>query len=385
MRLTCKYRLRPTRKQAQLLNKMLETCRSVYNSTLAIRKNVYEREAKSLSRYQTQQLLPHWKALATDLSEVHSQVLQNVQVRVDLAFQAFFRRVKAAGETKFRTEPGYPRFKGKGQYKSLTYPQYGNGVKLVGDRLTVSKIGIVQIKLHRPIEGEIKTVTIQRDSTGQWYVCFSCEVEAQPLEPTPYAVGVDLGLKTFAYLSDGSKIERQRWMKRDAADIARLQRKKEHFEQGSPERHKVLHALNHAYQRVTNRRTNFAHQESRKLVNIDQFMVFEKLDIQDMQGLGNPTINRSIADVAWGQFTQYTLYKAEKAGRTVVLVNPRGTTQECSSCGEVVPKDLSVRVHDCPHCGLKIDRDLNASLNILARGLASVGGDSSLSRRSPRL
>ncbi|HXH11170.1 MAG TPA: transposase [Alphaproteobacteria bacterium] len=109
--------------------------------------------------------------------------------------------------------------------------------------------------------------------------------------------------------------------------------------------------------------------------------MFEDLDIQDMQSNGNRVVNRGIADVAWGQFVQFTTYKAESAGRAVLRVNPRGTTQECSGCGAVVPKDLSVRVHDCPHCGLKLDRDLNASLNILARGLASLDS----SPRSPRL
>ncbi len=367
MRLTYKYRLHPTHRQRTQLEEMLELCRSVYNATLATRKNAYERNGESLSYYDTQNLLPRWKALATDLKKVHSLVLQNVVMRVDLAYQAFFRRVKA-GEK----EPGYPRFKGNGRYRSLTYPQYGNGVKLDGNLLILSKIGTIRVKLHRPIDGEIKTVTMQRDSVGKWYACFSCEVEAQSFALSAYAVGIDLGLKTFAFLSDGGKIERQRWMKRDAADIARLQRKKEKHPIGSAERKKVLHALNHAYQRATNRRANFAHQESRKLVNAYQFLALEKLDIPDLQGLGNIAINRSIADVAWGQFAQYIVYKAENAGRTVIFVNPRGTTQECSGCGEVVPKDLSVRVHECPHCGLKLDRDLNAALNILARGLASV-------------
>jgi len=379
MRLTYKYRLRPTKAQQRQLEAMLELCRSIYNATLATRKNAYERRGEGLNYYATAKLLPIWKSNATDLSKVHSQVLQNAQVRVDLAFQAFFRRVKA-GE-----EPGYPRFRGKGQYKSITYPQYGNGVKLDGNHLMLSKVGTVYVNLHRPMEGEIKTVTVQRNTVGKWDVCFSCEVEFEPLSVSTEVVGVDLGLKTFAFLSNGVRIERQHWMKRDATDIARLQRKKEKHPMGSAKRKKVLLALNHAYLRATNRRTNLAHQESRKLINVYQFMAFEKLDIQELQGLGNKTINRSIADVAWRQFTQYTLYKAEKAGRAVVLVNPRGTTQECSGCGQVVPKDLSVRVHDCPHCGLKIDRDLNAALNILARGLASIGADSSMTRRSSRI
>jgi len=161
-------------------------------------------------------------------------------------------------------------------------------------------------------------------------------------------------------------------MKKDAADIARLQRKKERFAKGSAERRKVVHALCHAYERAANRRNNFAHQESRKLVNDYQFIALEKLDIQDMQTNGNKTISRGIADVAWGQYVQFTTYKAANAGRVAALVNPRGTTQTCFGCGVIVPKDLSVRIHDCPTCGLKFSRDHNAALNILARGLASI-------------
>jgi len=367
MRLTFKYRLLPTRTQRRIMDTQLELCRSVYNETLATRKNVYEQRGESLNYYATAKMLPMWKAAKPELKQVHSQVLQNVLVRVDLAFQAFFRRVKA-GEK----EPGYPRFRGKGWYDSFTYPQYGNGAKLDDDGLHLSKIGDVRVKLHRPALGAIKTVTLQRDYFGNWYACLSCEVEPKPVPPTDKVVGIDLGLKRFAVLSNGEPIKRQRWMKKDASDIARLQRKKEKCQRGSPERRKVLRALNHAYARAANRRNNLAHQESRKLVNVYQVMVFERLDIADMQSNGNKVVNRGIADVAWGQFVQYTSYKAENAGRTVLLVNPRGTTQMCSGCGEVVPKDLSVRVHDCPHCGLKIDRDLNAALNILARGLASL-------------
>jgi putative transposase len=372
MRLAYQYRLRPTKAQQRQLDAMLELCRSVYNATLATRKNAYERDGKRLSYYDTKKLLPVWKTLATDLQNVHSQVLQNVVMRVDLAYQAFFRRVKA-GE-----EPGYPRFKGKGRYRSLTYPQYGNGVRLEGHTLTLSKIGAIRVKLHRPVEGQIKTVTLQKCG-DKWHVSFSCEVEAKPLPLNANAVGVDLGLKTFAVFSDGKHIQRQRWMKRDAKDIARLQRKKERLPLHSKARHNVVRALQHAYERSTNRRRNFAHQESRKLVNAYQFMAFEDLDIQGMQSQGKTVINRNIADVAWGQFVSLVAYKAENAGRTLVLVNPRGTTQACSGCGQVVPKGLRIRVHDCPHCGLRIDRDLNAALNILARGLASLR----LGARSP--
>jgi putative transposase len=353
----------------------------VYNATLAVRRTAYQQHGTSLSRYDTHKRLPVWKTNFTPLQDVHSQVLQNVQQRVDLAFKAFFRRA-TSGE-----KPGYPRFKGQGQYSSISYPQYGNGVTLNDRSLTLSKIGEVKLLMHRPLKDEIKTVTLQR-SAGKWYACFSCAVEPKPLPPSSEVVGVDLGLKTFAMLSNGDSIQRQRWIKRDAKDIARLQRQKEQHPKGSPERRKVVKALNHAYQRVTKRRDNFAHQESRKLVNRFGLIVFEQLDIQDMQENGNKVINRNIADVAWARFVQYSAYKAESAGRTVLLVNPKNTTQQCSNpeCGEIVPKDLSVRIHECPHCGLKIDRDLNAALNILARGLTSIGvPPSGMTLRSPSL
>ncbi|MFN8465453.1 MAG: transposase [Caldilineaceae bacterium] len=369
MRLTYKYRLFPTSAQRTSLEKTLGACRWLYNKTLETRKNAWEQEQRSISRYDTISMILQWKAENPSLIGVHSQVLQEVCTRVDLAFQAFFRRVKA-GEEKV----GYPRFRGRNRYDSFTFPQ--SGFKLVGNQLTLSKIGAVKVELHRPICGKVKTLTVRRDAIGNWYACFSCECDIQPLSPVAKVVGVDLGLSTFAYLSNGEKIARQRWMKQDERDIARLQRKKELFAKGSPERRKVVHALCHAYARAANRRRDFAHQESRKLVNEYQFIALENLDIRDMQVNGNKVISRGIADVAWGQFVQFTAYKAANAGRLVVLVNPKGTTQMCSGCSAIVPKDLSIRIHDCPHCGLKLNRDHNAALNILARGLASMGTQS---------
>lgn len=364
MRKSFRYRLYPTKAQRTQLNATLELCRQVYNDTLALRKSAWEEHQETLSLYDTNRVLTDWKKDHPQLSSVFSQVLQNVQERVDLAFKAFFRRVKA-GE-----EPGYPRFKGKGRYDSFTFKQFGFRFK--HDHLFLSKIGEIKIKLHRPIRGAIKTMTIQRDSVGNWYACFSCEVELDLLPPTDRVAGIDLGLTVFATLSDGSVIERQRWMAHDEKDLKRLQRKVSRLPKDNPQRRQAAHALQHAHQRIAHRRNNFAHQESRKLVNQFQFIAFEKLDIQGMQGNGFKTINRGIADVAWGQFVQFTAYKAEEAGRGFAQINPKGTTQDCSGCGEIVPKTLNVRVHKCPHCGLVLDRDHNAALNILARGLASL-------------
>ena len=364
MRMTFKYRLSPTKAQRTKLDQTLETCRQVYNRTLALRKESWEQEKKSLSLYDTNKLLTLWKADNPEYSEVHSQVLQNVQERIDLAFKAFFRRLRA------NEKPGYPRFKGYGRYDSFTFKQ--SGFKLINDKLTLSKIGNVKINLHRPMEGAIRTLTIQRNRFGNWYACFSCEVESSPLSVSSEVVGIDLGLTTFATLSNGETIERERWMKRDEKDLKRIQRKVSGLDKGTPERAKAIKALNHVHTRIKNRRNNFAHQESRKLVNRFGLIVFEKLDIDGMQQNGNGVINKGITDVAWSQFVAYTAYKAENAGRGVLQVNPKGTTQECSSCHSIVPKDLSVRVHDCPNCGLRISRDHNAALNILSRGLATL-------------
>lgn len=371
MQITYKYRLYPTAAQRTALDQMLTVCRRIYNETLHVRKTAWEQHKQSVTLYDSNKMLPDWKAAHPFLSAANAQVLQNAQERVDLAFKAFFRRVKA-GEEK----PGYPRFKGR-SYDSFTYPQNkGNWRFLENGRLRLSKIGDVKIVLHRPVDGTAKTLTVRRDAVGNWYACFSCEVAPHLLPPTDKVVGVDLGLSTFAALSNGEKIKRHRWMKVDADDIARLQRKKEKFAKGSPERSKVLHALCHAYARAANRRRDFAHQESCKLVNQYQFIAFEKLNIQDMRVNGNKTISRGIADVAWNQFVQCTAYKAASAGRGIALVDPKNTTQMCSGCGEIVPKDITVRVHECPHCGLTMCRDVNAALNILARGLACFRVDS---------
>lgn len=370
MRQTFKYRIFPTKAQRTSLNETLENCRIVYNDTLALRKTSWENEKKSISLYDSNKLLTTWKAEKPSLMNVHSQVLQNVQERVDLAFQAFFRRVKS-GE-----EPGYPRFKGFGRYDSFTFKQSGFSLNPDNKRLKLSKIGNVKIKFHRPIEGTVKTLTIQRDRIGNWFACFSCEVEPNPLPLSTEIVGIDLGLSTFATLSNREKIERQRWMKIDEKDLKKAQTKVNESTKGSPEYRKAVLKLNHIHTRIKNRRNNFAHQESRKLVNRYGLIVFEDLNIEGMKTNGYKNIHKGIADVAWGKFVDFSQYKAEWAGRGFLKVNPKGTTQDCSGCGICVPKGLSDRVHSCPNCGLVIDRDLNAAINILARGLTGISNQS---------
>lgn len=334
------------------MNASLDACRWVYNRTLEIRRDAWQERQTSLSLYDTHNLLAQWKQEYPELTDAYSQCLQNAQSRVDLAFNAFFRRVRA-GE-----KPGYPRFRNVDRYDSFTYPQ--SGFRL-DDRLYLSKIGRVKIKLHRPIKGKIKTLTIRRDCLGNWWACFSCEYDPISLPMNTNIIGIDLGLASFATFSTGEKIENPRFFRRDEQALAKTQRKG----------HK--RAAQHIHVRIANRRADFAHKLSRRLVNEHQFIAFEDLNIRGMQNGNHRGLNKSISDAAWNQLVQYTTYKAEDAGRRVVLVDPRNTSKMCSRCGTLVEKDLSVRIHSCTQCCLILDRDRNAALNILARGLACAG------------
>jgi putative transposase len=366
---TYKFRLQPTAAQETLLKKSLELCRWTYNETLATRKNAWETEKKSLSRFDTYNFLPKWKTQKPELSTVHSQVLQNTQERVDLAFRAFFQRVKK-GE-----KPGYPRFKGFGRYDSLTYPQYGNGVVLNDEGLHLSKIGLVKINLHREIPANtvIKRVTIKREA-GQWFATLSVvEPESRKGKCGQGIVGIDLGCKTFITLSDGTTVENPKFLGKALKRIAKAQKKLAKQTKGTPERAKARKVLGKAYQKVNNQRNDFLHQTSRKLANKYEVLVFENLDIKSLvESKPWHSLNRTILDSSWGRFVFLCSYKAENAGGKVIAVNPKNTSKMCSRCGAIVDKDLSCRVHSCPHCGLVLDRDLNASINILRLGQKSL-------------
>jgi putative transposase len=359
-----RYRLKPTKHQVAILNRQFDLCRWVYNETLAMRKNAWEQEGRSVSYFETKRQLPIWKEDKPELNEVHSQVLQDVVLRVNLAFKAFFRRVQSGEE-----DPGYPRFKGKNRYDSISYPQ--SGFSIDGNTLWLSKIGEIKFYLHRPIEGYVKRLTIRRSSTKKWYVSFIVEESINhALEPSEKVVGIDMGITNFAVLSDGELIENPRFLLADEERLKAAQSKRDKLPKGSPERRKATKAVNHLYERVANRRENFAQQLSRKLVNSYGIIAFEDLNITNM--IQNHNLAKNILDASWNKLVQYTIYKAADAGRKVVLVNPLNTSQMCSACGQIVKKDLSIRVHDCPYCGLTLDRDLNASRNILRLGLQSL-------------
>ncbi|MFH1648664.1 MAG: transposase [Patescibacteria group bacterium] len=364
---TFKYRIYPTTKQTRALQASLNACRWVYNKTLETKKKAWEDLKISISFYDTNNLLPTWKKENNALKNVYSQCLQDTQGRLDLAFKAFFCRIKA-GE-----KPGYPRFKSFDRYDSFTYPQ--SGFKLVENKLKLSKIGSIKIKIHRELIKEIKRLTIRKDSMGKWFACFACEVQSNLLPKVESTIGIDVGLTSFATFSDGTKIENPRFFREDQSKLAKAQRRLSKADKGTEKRKKLKKVVSHIHEKIRNKRSDFAHKLSRDIVNTNQIIAFEKLEVKNMmenhtECFGNK-LNKSIADVAWNQFMNFTTYKAEDAGRTVIFVNPRNTSQMCSQCGEIVKKDLSVRVHVCD-CGLTLDRDHNAALNILALGMQSL-------------
>ena len=363
VRKSFRYRLRPTKKQARVLKAQLEECRWLYNELLGQRKLAYEDLGVSLTKYQQTMLLPLLKLERPTLENIHSQVLQNVVDRLEKGFQAFFRRCKS-GET-----PGYPRFRGIHRYNSFCYPQ--SGFCLIGKELKLSKVGSIRIKMHRPIEGEIKTCTLRITPSGEWDVSFSCEVEAALLPVIQEAIGIDVGLKQFATLSTGQEIANPRFFKKGEKALAKAQAKLSKLEKGTSKRRKQGKVVAKIHEKISNQRKDFCHKESRKIVEQYQYICVEDLNIQKM--LQGSHFAKSILDASWNQFRQYLTYKAEEAGRKLGLVNAAYTTQDCHQCGHREAKALSERTHCCAQCGYHTTRDHNAAQNILALGLDGLG------------
>jgi putative transposase len=214
-RRTFKYRLYPNRRQREKLQANLDVCRELYNAALQERREAWSSHRKGIQYLEQANQLPDIKAVRDDVHAVHSQVLQDVLRRIDKTFKAFFLRCQR------RQVPGFPRFRSESRYDSFTYPQ--NGFQLSG-RLSLSKIGDIKIKLHRPIKGQIKTLTVKREN-GMWYACFSCIVEPEPLPANDKPVSLDVGLLSFATRNDGKEIGNPRWFRKAQKHLRRAQRR----------------------------------------------------------------------------------------------------------------------------------------------------------------
>jgi len=390
------YRVYPNKGQADKLAWTLDRCRELYNAALEERREAYRMCGVGVSYYDQKRQLPGIKEVRPEYKQIGSQVLQDVTARLDKAFQAFFRRVKEGVDPK---KVGYPRFKGKYRYNSFTLSQCGWKLPAMDSgRLYVAGIGHLKIKWSRPVEGTIKTVTIKRDA-DHWYITFSCEVEIDPapVQDKP-AVGIDMGLEYYATLSTGEHIENPRHYRKAQATIARRQcsferkKKRVKLKDGTyrygKNRVRAGILLKRAHRHVANQRRDMQHKAAKKIVQTYGAVAVEALSINNMTKRPAPRpnedgtyapngasakagLNKSITDAAWGQFIAILGSKAEEAGCLIVTVNPAGTSQHCSWCGAHCPKVLSERWHRCAACGLSLQRDVNAALNILHRaGLA---------------
>ncbi len=353
-----KYRLYPSKKQTGVLEDQLELCRQTHNWLLASCKCTYEETGKTLSQFDLNKNLICLKNQRPEITQVYSQVLQNISKRIKDGYTGFFARRKAG------LRAGLPRFKKYGTYKSITYPQ--SGFKIKAKKLYLSKIGDIRIKQHCELRGQVKTLTVKRMPSGRWYACFSCIVEARPRKHQVSDVGIDVGLNSYAVLSDGTQIANPRFYRKSEKRLAHLQRGLSRKQKGSNNRDKARLKVARLHEHIQNQRTDFLHKSSRKIADSYDTVYVEDLKIRNM--VKNHCLAKSISDAGWGRFIGMIAYKAERAGGRLIPVTPRNTTQNCSKCGEYVKKNLSDRIHKCPYCGLVMDRDLNASKNILKIG-----------------
>ncbi|PKL77758.1 MAG: transposase [Candidatus Melainabacteria bacterium HGW-Melainabacteria-1] len=358
---TFKYKAKVSKTTAAHAEHWLWKCRQLYNLALEQRIEAFRRCGVSLSTFDQNNELPDFKKTFPEFAAVGSQVLQNVIARLDRAYDSFFDRLKAG-----KGKAGFPRFKSADRYHSFTLSQ--SGWKLDGRYLKITGIGIFKLHLSRPIAGRIKTITVKRDSCGDWWVTFACE-DVPPRsweQPAKEKVGIDVGLKHFCVDSDpdSQPIANPKFYHQAQAKLRRQQRKQARRQKGSKRRKKARVLTAKSHRRIRDLRLDFLHKTSTAYVERYREIHVEDLKVANM--VKNRHLSKAISDAGWSTFFELLTYKAADAGRKLIKVNPRGTSQKCSNpkCGEIVPKTLAERIHSCKHCGLSICRDKNASNNI---------------------
>ena len=372
-----KYRLYPSKKHLGRLNTQLALCQELYNLLLQKCRERYKNEKKAMSKAELCRLIKEVKNSDPRFDQIYSQVLQNISDRLIKAYRNFFRRVKEKKSGK-KIQVGFPRF--KNFYRSATYPQFG--FSMVSEkRLHLAKIGDIPIVLHRLPKGKVKTLTVKRNQTGKWFAVMSCVIDednneekkprsAHTLSVQNREIGIDVGIESFATLSNGEKIQNPRLLIMSEKKLKRWQRKLSRKAKNSANRKKARVRLAKIHERITDQRADFLHKLSKKLSEDYDLMAVENLNVA---GMMRWHLSKHISDASWNRFIQMLTYKASSAGGKVICVNPEGTTQECSGCGRIVKKTLAVRKHSCPDCGLSIDRDHNSAINILKRAKSTAG------------
>jgi putative transposase len=367
------YRLRPTRKQEVVLDGWLHLTRELYNAALQERRDAWRKQGASITRVDQEKQLAEIRQIRPEFQQVPIVVLRGTLRRLDRGFQAFFRRCKA-GE-----KPGFPRFKGGSWWKSILLDDLGRDVDgpknpvLAGKRrVAVPLLGTVKLSQHRPLEGTPKAMRLTRDGRGRWFVTLACtDAPVRPLPASNAAVGVDLGLLHLATTSDGVVYENPRLLAQARIELERAQRVVTRRKRGGGRRKCAVQRLRRCHERAANVRREHQIAVAGDLVARYGTIVVEDLRIKQMVH-GN--LARSIYDAAWAGLLHWLHVKAESAGREVVEVNPAYTSRTCSSCGAVKDRlGLDERVFHCPACGLAIDRDVNAALNIKRFGQSPQG------------
>ncbi len=355
---TYRFRVYPSRRQAIALEAQLGFACDLYNAALEQRKYAW-RAGHRLGYFSQCRDLTQVRSAGDGPPRMSCSAMRDPLHRVDRAFQAFFRRVRSGDR------PGYPRFRSRRRYDSLTWD---TAWSIRDRRLVLPGIGHLKVKWHRelPAASQVCAVTVCR-AVGRWYACFavSLRVSTVPMSDARPAVGLDLGVQTFAALSTGELVPGPRAYMAAARRLRIAQRRLSRRVKGSRRRHKARLLLARQYERIRNRRNNHAHELSRRLVSRFGLIAVEDLNIR---GLTRSFLAREISDQGWAGFLRLLEYKAEDAGVQVVRVPPGGSSQTCSSCGVAVPKLLAERTHCCTTCGLVLDRDINAARNILRLG-----------------
>ncbi|MBS3167922.1 transposase [Candidatus Woesearchaeota archaeon] len=356
---TYKFRIYPNKKQEIKLLETLNLCRFTYNKQLELKINKYKENKVNLTQFDLNNNLIILKEENKELKQIHSQTLQDINKRISLAFNGFYRRLNK------REQVGFPRFKSKYRYDSITYPQ--SGFKLE-NQLYISKIGQINIIKHREIEGKVKTLTIKKTSTNKWFACFSVEQESKSHSnlTNEETIGIDLGINHFYADSNGNLVDNPKYLRKSELKLKKLQRKHSKKLKGSNNRNKSRLKLANLHELISNQRNDFLHKQSRQLVNNYNTIVVERLQISNMTK--NHYLAKSINDASWNKFLQLLSYKVEETGGKLVEIDPRNTSQLCI-CGNKVEKSLATRVHRCNNCGIEMDRDLMSALIIKEKGI----------------
>ena len=330
---TFSCRLYPSKDQESRLFHFLQIGRRLYNFALEERIRYYRETGKTLSLYDQFGDLVQLRSVSQVLANVPSAIERDALQRLDKAFKNFFRRLKEG-----KGKPGFPRFKGPNRWNSFII---GDGFKKAVRDEGIRINGIDDRVKHRGLQSFTGTIKQQRivHRVGKWFCQFVVEdgVKHQPRVPMN-AVGIDLGLNSFSVLSNGEAVDNPRFHRRSERKLKRANRSVSRKKKGSRNRRKAVRRLQRVHEKVRNRRADFTHKLSRNLVDRFHLIAVERLGIAGMVRSG---FSKSIYDAAWGQFLYQLTYKAESAGGRVVAVNPRGTSQDCSRCGERVQKDLA--------------------------------------------